>query len=85
MKKTPLVIEDTNEINNIFIQVDLKKSTTSVFSNFSTWENLAIIMEALAVTAKKCIQEGIGKKQVYGSIRTYLMKILDSYTIKIKE
>ena len=44
-------------------------------------ENLAFIMEALAVTAQKSIQEGMSKKQVYGAIKKYLIQVLGSYVI----
>lgn len=81
MKGNSIVIRDNKNIKNIFIQLNLKNKTTLVFSNFSSWENLALIMEALAVTAQKCIREGISKKKVYGAIREYLMKVLGNYEI----
>lgn len=80
-KEIPIMIKDNKNIKNIFIQINLKNKTTLVFSNFSAWENLALIMEALAVTTQKCIQEGISKKKVYGAIKTYLMKVLGNYEI----
>ena len=52
-----------------------------VLSNFSAWENLAIIMEALAVTAQKCIDEGVSKRKVDEAIKKYLAKSLDTYII----
>lgn len=80
-KETSITIKDNKNIKNIFIQINLKNNTTLVFSNFSSWENLAYIMEALAVTAQKCIGEGISKKQVYGAIKTYLIQVLGNYEI----
>ena len=80
-KKTSLILKDDKYTRNIVIQINLKKNTTSVFSSFSSWENLALIMEGLSITAQKCINEGINKKQVYGAIENYLMKVLGNYEI----
>lgn len=80
-RKDALIIEDSENAKNIFIKVNLKNNTTRVFSNFSSWENLAFIMEGLSVTAQKCIQEGMNKKQVYGAIKNYLMQVLGNYEI----
>jgi len=79
-----IVIKDSKNIRNIFIQIDLKNKTTSILSSFSAWENLALIMEALGVTAKKCIREGIDQKKVYQAIKEYIVKVLSSDP-KIKE
>lgn len=81
-KDIPVIIKDSENLRNIFIQVDLKKGKTSILSSFSAWESLAFIMEALALTAQKCIDEGIAKKQVYEAIKKYLVEVLDSYKIK---
>lgn len=80
-KDIPIVIKDSEDIKNILIQVNLKNGSTSVLSPFSAWENLALIMEALGVTAEKCLHEGISKKQVYEGIKSYLVKVLSSYKI----
>ena len=84
MKKqeTPVIIKDNNELKNLLIQVNLKHGQTTVLSNFSAWENLAFIMEALAVTAQKCIDEGIPKKQVDEEIERYLKEALETYTVR---
>ena len=76
-----VILKDDERIKNIIIQVNLKNNTTSVLSNFSAWENLALIMEGLSVTAEKCIQEGISKKRVYDEIKNYIMKVLAGYKI----
>lgn len=81
MKPQKVIIKDSQDIQNILIQADLKKGSTSVISNFSAWENLALIMEGLGVTAEKCIQEGMDKKEVYNEIKNYLMKVLGDYQI----
>jgi len=81
IKPTPIIISDNDKLRNILIQVDLKNQKTMVLSNFSAWENLAIIMEALAVTAQKCIDEGVSKRKVDEAIKKYLAKSLDTYII----
>ena len=77
--KTKITIQDSDNVRNIFIQINLKENKTSVLSSFSAWENLALIMEALGVTISECIKEGIGKKHVYRAIKKYLMKVLGNY------
>ena len=83
MKKKPdqIKISDSKYIKNIFIQIDLKKNTTLVRSGFSAWENLALIIEGLAVTAEKCIEEGIDKKEVYKAINDYMIKAIPNYKL----
>ena len=80
-KPTPIIIKDNDKIRNILIQLDFEGQKTAVLSNFSAWENLAIIMEALAVTAQKCIDEGISKRKVDEAIKKYLAESLDTYII----
>ncbi|GAG40429.1 unnamed protein product [marine sediment metagenome] len=74
MKK--LVIKDDKNVKNLFIQVNLKKKSTSVLSNFSAWENLAFILEALGVTAQKCIKDGKKESEVYQAIKDYIVEVL---------
>lgn len=78
-KETPVILKDSEDVRNIVVQVDLKQNTTTVFSGYSPWENLALLLEALGATAQKCIRDGISKKQVYGAIREYMVKVLSSY------
>ena len=80
-KETQIIIKDSRYIKNIFIQVDLKKNSTIVHSGFTPWENLALIIEGLAVTAEQCITEGINKKDVYIAINEYLSKAIPNYTV----
>lgn len=77
--KNVMVVKDDESIKNIFIQLNEKENSTSVLSNFSPWENLAYIMEALAVTIQQCILEGIEREKVYGTVKTYLKDILGNY------
>ena len=76
-----VIVKDSEDIQNILIQIDLKNGRTSVISGFSPWENLALIMEGLGVTAQMCIEEGIQRKKVYQAIKEYIMKIADDYKI----
>lgn len=78
----PLIIRDDKFTKHVFIQINEKNQSTSVFSNFSSWENLSLIMEALAVTAEKCVKDGLGRKTVYKAIKAYLVKVLGDYIIK---
>lgn len=73
-----IIINDNAVIKNLFVQFNLQKNSVSVLSNFSAWENLALIIEALAVTAEQCVKEGIERKQVNEEIRNYLKKTLDT-------
>ena len=83
MKKKPtIILEDSKKVKNIVIQVNLKENTTTVISAFSAWENLALIMEGLGVTAQKCIKEGISKGKVYGQIKKYVVDVLSSYEVR---
>lgn len=81
-KPTPVIISDNDKIKNILVQVDLNGQKTTVLSSFSAWDNLALLMEALAVTAQRCIDEGIPKKQVDKAISSYLADALGSYLVR---
>lgn len=83
MKKKPTVIlEDSEKIRNIVIQVNLETNSTTVFSSFSTWKNLALILEGLGATVQKCIKEGISKSKVYDQVKKYIIEVLSSYESK---
>lgn len=77
--KRPIVLKDSENLKNIIIQVDLKENKTSVFSEFSAWENIALILEGLGATAQVCIRSGIPRAKVYNSIKEYILKSLPSY------
>lgn len=82
MKKiSPVTFKDSKDVRNVIIQVDFKNKRTSVFSGFSPWDNLAYIMEGLAVTAEQCIKEGIPRKKVYQEMKEYLVKALSDYQV----
>lgn len=79
--ETKVIVKDSKDLQNILIQIDLKKGRTTVISGFSPWENLALIMEGLGVTAQMCIEEGIPREKVYQVIQDYIIKIIDDYKI----
>ena len=83
-KEEPLILRDSKKIKNILIQVNLENNTSTVISNFTAWENIALILEALGTTVQKCIKEGIDKDRVYNAINNYFKKVLPAYTIKQK-
>lgn len=78
-KPVQIPIRDSEKLSNVLIQVDLEKSTTTVLSSFSAWENLALILEALALTAQKCKDDGIPEGKVDEAIREYFAKAFNSY------
>ena len=78
-KDMPVILKDSENVRNIVVKVDLKENKTTVFSGFSPWENLALLLEALGATVQKCIKDGISKKQVYGAIKEYMVKVLSTY------
>ena len=80
-----IIIKDTDNQKNIFIQLDLKQGKTTVFSNFSAWENLAYLMEALGVTASICEDEGITKKEIYQAVNNYLTSVFSDYKLIINK
>ena len=81
-KKSPIVLRDSKKIRNIVIQINLEDNSTTVFSSFSAWENLALILEGLGATVQKCVNEGIDKKKVYNQIKKYVIEVLSSYETK---
>ena len=81
-KKSTIILKDSGKIRNIVIQINLEDNSTTVFSSFSAWENLALILEGLGVTAQKCIKEGISKNKVYGQVKKYVIEVLSSYENK---
>ena len=82
MKKKIMTLTDNSDVKNVIIQVNLKNGTTMVVSGFNAWDNLAYIMEALAVTAEQCVNEGVEKQEVYKEITEYLKDVLPSYEIR---
>jgi len=82
MKKKIMTLTDNGDVKNVIIQVNLKNGTTMVVSGFNAWDNLAYIMEALAVTAEQCVTEGVEKQEVYKEITEYLKDVLPSYEIR---
>ena len=84
MKPKRVIVADSSDIQNLLIQVNLKRGTTTVISSISAWENLALIMEALKVTAEQCIAKGIPKKKVDESINSYMTNLFANETMLIE-
>ncbi|MBI2103688.1 hypothetical protein HYT59_01645 [Candidatus Woesebacteria bacterium] len=82
--KQEVMIKDSKDLKNILIQINMDKNTTTVISNFSAWENLALIIEGLGATAQKCIREGHSKAEIQKTIETYISKVISSYTLGLK-
>ena len=80
-KDKKVIVRDSQDLQNLLIQANLKNNTVTVLSSLSAWENLAFIMEALGVTVEKCVEEGIEKEKVESAINDYLKKVLGSYRI----
>ncbi len=80
-KETPVVIRDNKNQKHILVQVNLKKGNTQVLSNFSAWENLALLLEALGATPQQCIREGLSRKKVKKAIQNYLEKVIEAYRV----
>ena len=77
--KIPIILEDSENVKNIIIQVNSKNNSTSVFSGFSAWENIALILEGLGATVQECIRLGIPRKKVYAAVKKYILKVLPTY------
>lgn len=80
-RETPIIVRDNDDLKNLLIQLDLKAGSTTVISNFPASDNLAYLMEALAVTGQKCVDEGIPKEQVGDAIKDYLKKVFGNYFV----
>ena len=78
----PVIIQDNKNQKHILVQVNLKNKNTQVLSNFSAWENLSFLMEAIGATAQQCIREGYSLKKVKDAIYSYLKKVLRGYGVE---
>ncbi len=78
-KKQKIILKDSQSVKHIVVEIDTKNNKTTVFSGFSTWENLALLLEGVGITAKQCILEGINKKKVYDEIKNYIVQALNAY------
>ena len=77
----PIILKNSEDIKNIIIQVNSKNNSTSVFSGFSAWENIAYILEGLGATVQECIRQGISRREAYGAVKKYILKVLPSYDV----
>lgn len=77
-----LRIEDTKQVRHVLVRVELKTRKTVVMSNFSAWENMSLLLEAVGATGQQCIAEGMSRLRVVKAARHYLEKIIRAYLIK---
>lgn len=78
-REEPLVLRDSENVRNIIVQVDIRNNKTGVWSGFSAWENVALLIEALAATANECVKQGMSKEKVYKGIYDYISKSFPTY------
>lgn len=71
-------VQDSENIKNVLVQVNLKTSQATVISNSNAWDNMAYLLEGVAITVKKCVQEGKERKVVLKELNEYLSKALAS-------
>lgn len=77
-----VIIQDTEEIKNVLVQINLKTSQIAVISNYSAWDNMAYLLEGVSVTVEKCVKEGMERKVVLKELREYLIKALEAVKIE---
>ena len=77
--ETPIEIRDNENQKHILVQVNLEKGNTQVLSNFSAWENISYLCEALGATYQQCVSEGISKNKTKKAIEEYLKKVFEAY------
>lgn len=77
----PVVIEDSEDIKNVLVQIDLKNSQVAVISNYSAWDNMAYLLEGVSVVVEKCVLEGMERKVVLRELKEYLIKALEAVNI----
>ncbi len=76
MEQTPVIIQDSEDIKNVLVQINLKTSQVTVISNYSAWDNMAYLLEGVSVTVEKCVQEGMERKAVLKELKENLIKAL---------
>ncbi len=81
INQTPVIIQDSEDIKNILVQVNFKTSQVAVISNYSAWDNMAYLLEGVSVTVEKCVHEGMERKVVLRELKEYLIKALEAVKI----
>lgn len=76
MEQVPVIIQDSKDIKNVLIQINLKTSQVTVISNYSAWDDMAYLLESISVTVEKCVKEGMERKTVLKELKRYLVKSL---------
>ena len=74
--QTPIVVRDTEDIKNVLVQINQKTSQITVIGDNSAWDNMAYLLEGIAVTVEKCVQEGMERKVALKELKEYLIKAL---------
>ena len=59
----------------ILISIDVENNKTEVGGTGNAWDDMACILEGLAVICQACVNEGISKDSVYGEVQKYFNKI----------
>lgn len=73
---TPVIIQDSEEIKNVLVQLNFKTSQVSVISNYSAWDNMSYLLEGVGISVAKCVKEGIPRKVALKELKDYLSKVL---------
>ncbi len=84
MKTKKIIAKDSDKVKNVLLQVNLESGRVIIHSSFSSWDNLAYLLEGVGLMAKACLQEGMSKEEVPNEINDYLEKVLQDYQIKDK-
>lgn len=68
-------------MKTLHLQVDVENNQTTIMSDYSAWENIALLLEGVAMSMQKCIEEGMPKEDVYKGTTDYFMKAVGEYKI----
>jgi hypothetical protein len=73
----------TNEIEfQVLIKMTPHNNETAIGSSSGdAWMDMAVVLEGLGVICKKCIENGMDEKEVYGEVYKYFAKLSKSYKI----
>ena len=78
--------EKQNFKNGIQIFLDTSTNECTIGSTSQNpWIDMAVCLEGLSVICKKCIEDGIDEKKVYGEVYKYFAKLAGDYKILHEE
>ena len=70
----------------VLIKMTLDNNQTAIGSSSGdSWTDMAVVLEGLGVICKKCIEDGIDEKKVYGEVYKYFAKLAGDYKILHEE